>query len=141
MRAARLRRLLSRCSFAVLAPRRAAAAPCRSESFEDAGYTVCSFDLTKDDLRMFWRKRGRARPIATFSALAEALAGRGATPAFAMNGGMYGDDLSPIGLYVEDGSELRQVNTDTVTGEPRPDPEFLQEAERRLLSSTATKPA
>ena len=35
---------------------RAEAAPCRSETFEAASYTVCSFDLAKADLRLFWRK-------------------------------------------------------------------------------------
>ena len=78
----------------LLAPRAAEAAPCRSETFEDAGYTVCSFDLTKADLRLFWRKPDGA-PYATFSALADQLAGQGRSLQFAMNGGMYGDDLSP----------------------------------------------
>jgi uncharacterized protein YigE (DUF2233 family) len=38
----------------------AGATPCRSESFEGADYTVCSFDLAKDDLRLFWKGSGGA---------------------------------------------------------------------------------
>lgn len=93
----------------------AAAEPCRSETFEGSAYTVCSFDLTKVDMRVFWRGEGGA-PYATFSALAEELAARGLTLAFAMNGGMYNDDLGPVGLYVEDGRELKAANTADAAG-------------------------
>ncbi|MEZ5873366.1 MAG: hypothetical protein R3D30_00530 [Hyphomicrobiales bacterium] len=37
---------------------------------------------------------------------------------FAMNGGMYEDDLSPVGLHVENGRTLAKVNTVTVKGTP-----------------------
>ena len=93
----------------------ARAEPCRSETFEGASYTVCSFDLARTDLRVFWAAEDGA-PYATFSALADALAVRGQTLAFAMNGGMYADDLSPVGLYVEDGSELKAANTADAAG-------------------------
>ncbi len=89
-------------------------AACRGESFEGADYTVCSFDLTKADLRMFWLD-GEGTPYRTFSALASALEAQGAQLAFGMNGGMYDDSFAPIGLYVEDGRELAAANTNTVT--------------------------
>ncbi len=93
----------------------AAAEPCRSETFEGSRYTVCSFDLTRTDLRVFWAGEDGA-PYATFSALADALAVRGQRLAFAMNGGMYADDLSPVGLYVEEGDELKAANTADAAG-------------------------
>ena len=34
------------------APATAKAEPCRSESFEGTSYIVCSFDVTKDNLRL-----------------------------------------------------------------------------------------
>ena len=114
-------------------PASQSAEPCRSETFEDAGYIVCSFDLAKDDLRMFWRNGGGRALQRPSPRSPRRLQAQGLTLTFAMNGGMYGDDFSPIGLYVEEGRELAPANTKTVTGEPRPDPEFLQEAERRLL--------
>ena len=132
MRAARLLPVLIAVVLCVLAPRAAESAPCRSETFEDAGYTVCSFDLTKADLRLFWRKPEGA-PYATFSALADQLAGQGRTLQFAMNGGMYGDDLSPIGLYVENGSRDARGQHGHGDGRAGANPEFLQEAERRIF--------
>lgn len=101
----------------------AAAAPCRGETFEGARYTVCSFDLNQTDLRMFWRSAG-GDPYRTFPALAQALAGQELTLQFAMNGGMYDDDLSPIGLYVEEGRQLVDANTRSV--EKKPEPNFYK---------------
>lgn len=87
----------------------AAAADCRVEAFEGMRYDVCSFDLAETDLRIFWRNEERT-PYRTFSALAEDLAERGLELSFAMNGGMYGVDLSPIGLLIEHGHEMRRAN-------------------------------
>ena len=36
----------------------------------------------------------------------------GQTPVLAMNAGMYHADMDPVGLYVEDGTELSGLNTD-----------------------------
>jgi uncharacterized protein YigE (DUF2233 family) len=49
---------------------------------------------------------------------------QGKTLKFAMNGGMYADDLSPIGLYIEDGKEIRPANTASV--EQKPEPNFYK---------------
>ena len=94
-----------------------AEAACGTRTFEDARYVVCDFDLATDDLRMFWQGPDE-RPYATFDALADDLAAKGKTLLFGMNGGMYGDDLSPIGLYVEGSKELRPVNTASSTERP-----------------------
>jgi uncharacterized protein YigE (DUF2233 family) len=90
---------------------------CRSEVFRGASYTVCSFDPGKDDLRIFWSD-GRGTPYRTFSALAENLKESDKSLRFAMNGGMYQDDLRPVGLYIENGRELTRANTVTLTGAP-----------------------
>ena len=103
----------------------ARAEPCRSASFEGTAYTVCSFDPASDDIRMFWGNDAGA-PHKTFEALAEALKGEGQRLAFAINGGMYGDDFSPTGLFVEEGRERSPVNTKTVTGEPQDIPNFYK---------------
>lgn len=94
---------------------RAAADPCRSESFEGSNYTVCSFDLTKDDVRVFWQD-GAGEPYANFNTLADDLRNHGQTLAFAMNGGMYDAELKPVGLYVENGSEKKAANTADAAG-------------------------
>jgi uncharacterized protein YigE (DUF2233 family) len=103
----------------------ASAEPCRHETFEEASYIVCSFDLAKDDLRMAW-KSGEGVPYKTFDALAEALKAEGPTLAFAMNAGMYDENFAPVGLYVEEGKELAPANTKTVTGAPQNIPNFYK---------------
>ena len=99
------------------------AQPCQSVSFEDDRYVVCGFDLTDSDVRLFWQQPD-GRPYATFTTLANALEAEGRRLEFAMNGGMYGDDLSPIGLHVEDGQALREANT--ATSKRKPEPNFFK---------------
>jgi len=43
-----------------------------------------------------------------------------------MNGGMYERDLSPVGLYVENGRVLSEVDTKTVKGRPSQVPNFYK---------------
>lgn len=103
----------------------AEAAPCRSDSFEGAQYTVCSLDLAESDIRIFWRNQAR-QPYRTFSALATDLADRGLELTFAINGGMYGVDFRPIGLLVEDGAEIRRANTADPPAGVTPLPNFYK---------------
>jgi uncharacterized protein YigE (DUF2233 family) len=100
-------------------------AACSGESHGGAEYTVCRFDPAKDDIRLFW-KSPEGAPYKTFDALADVLGESGLNLAFAINGGMYGDDFSPTGLYVEEGTELAPANTKTVTGEPQDIPNFYK---------------
>ena len=85
---------------------------CRSESFKGASYIVCSFNPTKDDLRIYWRDDD-GKPYRTFAALAAGLKAQGKSLKVAMNGGMYQADLRPVGLYIENGRELTRANTAT----------------------------
>src|SRR4029453_13914615 len=62
----------------------------------------------------------------TFAALARDLKSNGKSLQFAMNGGMYQDDFSPVGLYVENGRELTRANTATLTGAPSATPNFFK---------------
>jgi uncharacterized protein YigE (DUF2233 family) len=87
-----------------------ASAACREAVFEEAAYTVCSFDLAESELRLFWRDAD-GLPYRTFTALAGRLEAAGRQLGFAMNGGMYGEDYRPTGLYVEEGEELAPANT------------------------------
>jgi uncharacterized protein YigE (DUF2233 family) len=90
---------------ALFAP--AAFAQCEPRSYEGARYIVCGFDIRQDDVRLYWRDKDR-RPYRNFTALAQALKARGRVLRFAMNAGMFEDDSSPVGLYVEDGRRLRR---------------------------------
>jgi uncharacterized protein YigE (DUF2233 family) len=98
---------------------------CRNASFEGAAYIACSFNPAKQDLRLFWRG-ANGKPYQTFAALARDLKSKGKSLQFAMNGGMYQDDFSPVGLYVENGRELTRANTATLTGAPSAIPNFFK---------------
>jgi uncharacterized protein YigE (DUF2233 family) len=102
-----------------------AGGPCRSEAFGGFRYTVCSFDLVKSDLRLFWRDAS-GQPFRSFSSLAAAVEEDGGVLTFAMNAGMFGTDFTPIGLYVEDGRELRPANTADAPSGARPAPNFYK---------------
>ena len=103
----------------------ALAEPCRSETFKDNAYIVCSFDLSKTDLRLFWRNADGA-PFGTFTALAGYLEAEGDKLQFAMNAGMYDEDYRPMGLYVEGGKELTPVNKTSLSPKIRPVPNFFK---------------
>jgi uncharacterized protein YigE (DUF2233 family) len=106
-------------------PAAAHAEPCGAQTFGGASYLVCSFDLTKDNLRTYWRGDD-GKPYRTFAALAEDLGGTGKSLRFAMNGGMYRSDFRPVGLYIENGRELTPANTTTLTGAPSQIPNFYK---------------
>jgi uncharacterized protein YigE (DUF2233 family) len=118
--------LIVLCAGGLIAmPAAAGAEPCRTQSFGGESYIVCSFDPTEENIRTFWRGDG-GKPYRTFAALAEDLGRKGKSLRFAMNGGMYGDDLRPVGLYVENGSALTPANTTTLTGTPSQIPNFYK---------------
>ena len=86
----------------------AADAACRDLTFDGLPYTVCQARST-DDLRLFLN--GPSGPYAGFSSVDAALAPQGLALGFAMNAGMFQPDLSPVGLYVEDGETLKSIVT------------------------------
>lgn len=106
-------------------PVAASAESCRNEAFRGAAYIVCSFDPSKDDLRIVWRQAD-GRPYRTFGALAAQLKAGGETLQFAMNGGMYEQDLSPVGLYIENGKQQAKADTTTIKGRPGQIPNFYK---------------
>jgi uncharacterized protein YigE (DUF2233 family) len=103
----------------------AEAETCKPDRFEDADYTVCTMDPATSDLRLFWRDRESA-PFRSFAKLARSVEADGKSLVFAMNGGMYGTDFSPVGLYIEDGAELRPADTTVIDGPPGKVPNFYK---------------
>ncbi|ANK92160.1 hypothetical protein AMK01_CH02715 [Rhizobium sp. N6212] len=101
------------------------AEPCEQETFEQATYVVCTLEAGKADLRLFW-KDAYGEPYRAFSNLAEALRSEGKTLAFAVNAGMYRADFSPMGLYVENGGELKPLNTAGAGGSAGQVPNFYK---------------
>ncbi|WP_445503375.1 phosphodiester glycosidase family protein [Microvirga sp. G4-2] len=82
--------------------------PCRPVQFADSTFVVCTADLRQYEVRLFWRGPG-GDVLGSFDRLKETP--EGARVAFAMNAGMYDEDRSPVGLYVENGKQLKAANT------------------------------
>ena len=92
----------------VLLATQASAATCRDLTFEDLPYTVCQV-RAGEDLRLFLN--GPQGAFGGFGALETHLANSGLKLVFAMNAGMFQPDLTPVGLYVENGAELARIIT------------------------------
>ncbi|WP_445502802.1 phosphodiester glycosidase family protein [Microvirga sp. G4-2] len=93
------------------APLEAAAAEgvCQPIAYEEASYTVCTIDLRRHRLRLYWQGAD-GKAYGSFERLIGGTR-EGRRIVFAMNAGMYHQDLSPVGLYIEDGRELKKINT------------------------------
>ncbi len=113
MKPGRLWFVLAVLAAGLVAP--AAAAPtlpdlCEPVSFETDSFIACTVDPAAYDVRVFHRSPD-GHPYGSMEAFAEL----GPPVAFAMNGGMYLPDLSPQGLYIEDG--VTQVPLDSGSGD------------------------
>jgi uncharacterized protein YigE (DUF2233 family) len=86
-----------------------AQAGCRNETIERASYVICEFKAN-DGIELFLRDQQGA-PLGQFDRVRDALAARQRTLLFAMNAGMYHEDRSPVGLYVENGQALKRLST------------------------------
>lgn len=97
-----------------LAAAGADAPTCRKQQFDGQGYVVCQV-RAGDDLRLFLTAAD-GKPLGTFERLRADLAARGETLVFAMNAGMFHPDRSPVGLYVEEGTERSAIVTSAGPG-------------------------
>lgn len=82
---------------------------CRDMQFETVGYVVCEVDASAYDIRLA-RLDAHGRPYGSVKAYADAMAAHGTPVLLAMNAGMYHKDLSPVGLFVEDGRQQAPLN-------------------------------
>lgn len=84
-------------------------AGCRDVIFEEQSFVLCTADAnSRISLALY---DGAGRPCGNLAALS-----RAQRFDFAMNAGMYHEDKSPVGLYVESGRELAPLNTDDAEG-------------------------
>lgn len=100
-----VRRLACLASLILLAscPGSAPAPACRSVTFSDTPFTVCSFDPAVSTIRLF-HTAPDGEVYGQFDRLAQH-----SPLLFAMNGGMYHEDRRPVGLYVERGATLAPI--------------------------------
>lgn len=87
-----------------------ASAACGAKAFDNAKFTVCAFDPRRDDIRLFLSGTD-GKPYGSLGALAAALKAKGQSLMFAMNAGMFKEDQSPVGLYVENRLKLHEADT------------------------------
>lgn len=80
---------------------------CRAVEAQGEAFTVCTVDLRRQRLKLFWLGAD-GLPYASLGTLA---AKQGPRLGFAMNAGMYDKDQAPVGLYVEEGRELKRLST------------------------------
>lgn len=83
---------------------------CRRTEHRGGRYIVCSFDPARAAIRIY-NRNAAGQPYGQFEPLFRDLLSRFELPVFAMNGGMYEEDLSPVGLYIEQGRRLKAANT------------------------------
>ena len=83
---------------------------CRTVSYAKVDHTICTYAVSDVETRLFLAGRD-GRPYGRFSKLEASLKTSERQPLMLMNGGMYHDDLLPVGLYVENKREEKQVST------------------------------
>jgi uncharacterized protein YigE (DUF2233 family) len=104
--------MLRLAALLILMAGQAAALSCEQVEWQDARFSICRVDPETDDLRLFHSGADGA-PLGDFSRI-EAETGR--TLAFAMNAGMYHNDLRPVGYYLENGEEKMWLVTQAGPG-------------------------
>ncbi|MBC7282240.1 MAG: phosphodiester glycosidase family protein [Hoeflea sp.] len=82
---------------------------CEETVFEGARTILCVVDPAAHEARLVYRD-GKGQPYGSVPRAVAALAAAGRTPVLAMNAGMYHADMTPVGLYVEDGAVVSPLN-------------------------------
>ncbi|MEJ8308903.1 phosphodiester glycosidase family protein [Agrobacterium larrymoorei] len=83
---------------------------CLKMEHVSATYTVCSFDPETADIRLYSRDDVNGTSYGGFAALSSALWRQHQFIVFAMNGGMYHRDLSPVGLFIDNKIEKKSIS-------------------------------
>lgn len=83
---------------------------CETRNFEGKGYAVCSVPAAQEPNLRLWLNGPNGKILGDFSSIRGTLAA-GEALAFAMNAGMFHSDYSPVGLLVQDGTEVAPIVT------------------------------
>lgn len=85
---------------------------CAETAFEDVRYIVCTADPAVHDIRLVLQDSGGK----AYGAVKAYAAAASPKPLLATNAGMYHEDLSPVGLHVENGVERAPLNVSNGEG-------------------------
>ncbi len=94
---------------------RASETACEVTKFQGASFTICRYDAKTQHIRTYLNDINGV-PYGNFAKLNAGLGVQGKTLVFAMNGGMYHDDRSAAGLYIEGGKQYQNLNTNKGPG-------------------------
>lgn len=83
---------------------------CKDVKHKGDVYFVCKIMGEQENIRLFYKDKVTGDNYRNFTTLEKALARDELQLKFAMNGGMYHSDMSPVGLYIEDGVEVTPLN-------------------------------
>ncbi len=86
---------------------------CEDVRFEGISYTTCTVNPAKDRLELFLND-DTGVPFGEFDVLAQAYEGKSLS--FAMNAGMYHEDRSPVGYFLQNGIERSRLLTGASNG-------------------------
>ena len=104
-----MRWLISALFLMVVLAGPAAAVECEIMQHDGRDYSVCQVDVEVEELRLFLNNPETDQPLGSFGNVEALVAKDGQALRFAMNAGMYHQDRSPVGHYVEDGTEQMRV--------------------------------
>ena len=88
---------------------------CASVSHKGDAYTVCTFSMSEHGVRLF-HSDAEGEAYRQFNALERELDEQGQSLIFAMNGGMYHEDRSPVGFFRDEFGDRASVNTNDGPG-------------------------
>lgn len=80
------------------------------KSEADKKMLVYRADVRSEDFRMYWKDDAN-QPFGSIDNLKNWLEAKNQQLVFAMNGGMYRSDRSPVGLYIQEGKVLSALDT------------------------------
>lgn len=87
----------------------------RTIEWNDGQFEVAEVDLRKASLRLVWRRADGSR-LANLAAAEQFAARSGRHALFATNAGIFDPTYTPLGLHVEDGKALHDLNLADGTG-------------------------
>ncbi|MDF2190387.1 phosphodiester glycosidase family protein [Paraflavitalea sp. CAU 1676] len=82
---------------------------------EDERFIYCIVDPQKQDLLFYW-KDDQGKILGSIQRLKDHVEGKSQQLVFAMNGGMYQEDGTPVGLYIQEQKTLKKINKANASG-------------------------
>lgn len=98
--------------FGFAAPKNNPGVSIRELEYQGNKYAVISVDLTKAQIKMFW-KDTNGQPFNTFQKLESYVLKNGLKLIAAMNAGIFDKAFTPLGLHIQRGQQLHKINTRT----------------------------